>query len=175
MDGWTGQGCEKESPGLSIEIRRDGVYGYRFTSGLRVGAGPAVLDPQKKVLYVAAYDAATGRDAVLEVDPLNPSGHLVGSEASLTRGWGSLEGPRITSTTMVPKHSTAARQVPSLRLPQTPLRHRRAPRSSTREPRATLMRVHLEVGIPCIVVLRWIYPGHSRGCTLHTTCITRLR
>ena len=103
MDGWTGQGCEKESPGLSIEIRRDGVYGYRFTSGLRVGAGPAVLDPQKKVLYVAAYDAATGRDAVLEVDPLNPSGHLVGSEASLTRGWGSLEGPRITSTTMVPE------------------------------------------------------------------------
>ena len=44
-----------------------------------------MLDPQKKVLYVAAYDAATGRDAVLEVDPLNPSGHLVGSEASLTR------------------------------------------------------------------------------------------
>ena len=105
MDGWTGQGCEKESPGLSIEIRRDGVYGYRFTSGLRVGAGPAVLDPQKKVLYVAAYDAATGRDAVLEVDPLNPSGHLVGSEASLTRGWGSSEGPHIASTTMVPEAS----------------------------------------------------------------------
>ena len=140
-----------------------------------VGAGLAVLDPQKKVLYVAAYDAATGRDAVLEVDPLNPSGHLVGSEASLTRGWGSLEGPRITSTTMVPEafycgSAGAFAATPadsSASSTCSAIEHPRAQGHSNASTSGGWYSVYRGLAMDL--------SGALTGCTLHTTCITRLR
>ena len=87
-DGWTGEGCERATPGISKERRRDGTYGYSFTTEAERGVGAAIFDPQKKVLYVSVYDAAAGADAVFEVDPLNPATFTASSLTS--RGWGWL-------------------------------------------------------------------------------------
>jgi hypothetical protein len=82
----------QESPGISKEKRRDGTYGYSFTTNAEKNVGAAVFDPQKKVLYLSVYDAVSGADSVIEVDPLNPTTFASGGFTS--RGWGDAVGPR---------------------------------------------------------------------------------
>ena len=51
-----------------------------------------MYDPKIKVLYLSVYDATSGADAVIEVDPLNPTTFIQNGLAH--RGWGPSSGPR---------------------------------------------------------------------------------
>ena len=83
-----------EPAGLSLEVREDGVRGYWYETADHVGVGAVAFDPNGKVLYLTAYDPATGHDVVVQVDPRDRRGN---GDGASTRGWDS-RGPRRVAT-----------------------------------------------------------------------------
>ena len=83
-----------EPAGLSLEVREDGVRGYWYETADHVGVGAVAFDPNGKVLYLTAYDPATGHDVVVQVDPRDRRGN---GDGARTRGWDS-RGPRRVAT-----------------------------------------------------------------------------
>ena len=72
-----------EPAGLSLEVREDGVRGYWYETADHVGVGAVAFDPNGKVLYLTAYDPATGHDVVVQVDPRDRRGN---GDGASTRG-----------------------------------------------------------------------------------------
>lgn len=59
-----------------------------------------MFDPKKKVLYLSVYDAVTGGNSVIEVDPLSPTTFNEGG--FISRGWGSVGPNRADRATKQP-------------------------------------------------------------------------
>ena len=93
--GWSGEGCALESPGISLEKRRNGTHGYRFETTNEVQVGDAVFDPHGQVVYVSARDTS-GEDVIVQLDPMSVA-------VTGTRGWDTVSGPDRTTATLVPE------------------------------------------------------------------------